>query len=410
MGRHAGCAKVAGNAPGLVLLAVICCTGLAACVAAEPPTPQTGMTDMIFFISDQRIGAIRPDGSGECYPDFTLPEETHWRLGYVSPDGRWAEISNLPFYGVQSTEPLRKWRYDFVSKTLTEIPRILGEALPGGERFLQIENTGPGPGGVFTLFTTDRDGGSREDVFSGPGYAYGVSLRPAGRKVAYHITNTPGHPGYEIYAVDIQTKGRVLIASDDQYLHFAPVWSPDSQWLVYQRCAFHQDPGHERSDLCLSRADGTQHRALTTGQRHWFGANYGTPERQMGGSNMPVWAPGSKIACTLFLPDSQPPWPLVDGVRGYHPELAKGGTQVCLIDPATGETTPITHDDPPTWNFRLAYSPDGSRLAGVRADVGKMPALWVMDADGGNRRFLTRGRNGAGVDHIRWVRLAVPSL
>jgi TolB protein len=188
--------------------------------------------------------------------------------------------------------------------------------------------------------------------------------------------------------------------------------------LLYQRCAYRQYPGHDRSDLCLSRADGSEHRLLTTGQSHWFAAAYGTPERHGSGSNCPVWSPdGRRIACALLLPGSRTAWPWqadrpdTDHFnRDYHPELARGGTQVCLIDPPAGRITPITHDEPPTWNFRLAWAPDGSRLATVRADVGCTSELWVMDADGGNRRFLTRGVNGTGVDHPRWVRLAVPSI
>ena len=48
----------------------------------------TPMEDWIFFASEQRLGAIRPDGTGEVYPDFGLPGQQQWRMGYVSADGR----------------------------------------------------------------------------------------------------------------------------------------------------------------------------------------------------------------------------------------------------------------------------------------------------------------------------------
>jgi Tol biopolymer transport system component len=76
----------------------------------------------------------------------------------------------------------------------------------------------------------------------------------------------------------------------------------------------------------------------------------------------------------------------------------------------TGKITPITHDDPPTWCFRLAWSPDGRRLAFTRANVGSLPELWVMNADGSEKRLLTRGLNATGADFVRWVRLAAPSF
>ena len=295
-----------------------------------------------------------------------------------------------------------------------EIPRQRGTPLPGGERFLHDANDG----NVFSLFTTDLDGENREDIYTVTGFAYCIELSPDGSRVAYHITNNPARPGYEICVVEIATGELLLIASDDEYLHFGPAWSPDGEWLLYQHCAYREDPGHDRSDLCISRADGSEHRVLTTGQPHWFAAAVGTPERHNSGSNMPIWSPdGLAVTCALLLPDSRTAWPWAHDRpdtdhfnRDYHPELARGGTQICRVDVVTGEITPIAHDTSPTWNFRLAWSPDGSRLAFMRADVGCLPELWVMDADGGNSRCLTGGLNELGADHPRWVRLAVESL
>ena len=229
------------------------------------------LTDMlVYFAFDskrERVGVIRPDGTGESYPYFTLPEQSGLRMGQVSPDGRYAELMNL--------SAKKYWRYDFIAKTITEAKQRQGEALPGGTRFLYPDNSN----NVFTLYTADADGGNRVAIYSGPGYAYGFSLSPDGCKYAYHITGVPDRPGYEIYVIDIESKKSLLIVGDHKYIHFGPAWSPDGQWLLYQRCAHQQDPGHDRSDLCLSRADGSEHRVLTTGQSHWFAAAIGTPER-----------------------------------------------------------------------------------------------------------------------------------
>ena len=360
------------------------------------------MTDWLFFASDQRLGAIRPDGTGECYPNFGLPDQRQWLMGYVAPGGGEAELYSL--------ESGKSWRYDFPSRSIREIPRRRGTPLPGGERYLHDSNEE----NVFSLFTTDLDGANREDIHTAVGFAYCVQLSPDGGRVAFHITNNPARPGYEICVLDIASRELLLIASDHEYLHFGPEWSPDGQWLLYQRCEYQHDPGHDRSDLCISRADGSEHRLLTTGQRHWFAAAVGTPQRHSSGSNMPVWSPdGRRVTCALHMPDSHTAWPWAHDRpdtdhfnRDYHPELARGGTQICFVDVDTGEITPITHDDPPTWNFRLAWSTDGAQLAFMRADVGCLPELWLMDADGDNRRFLSRGLNGLGADHPRWVQLA----
>lgn len=382
------------------------------------------MIDVIFFISNQRIGAIRPDGSDECYPEFTEPNQVYWQLMTVLPDGKQAvlwsqEPQRNPKADYDDKDGLafatsHLWRYDFVSGALKEInlPSLYGVAgvMPGGERLLfngNIDN-------VVHIFTSDLDGGDRDYLYTGPGYAYGTSRSPDGSKVAHHITNVPGKPGYQIYVIDVQTKERTLIADDPEYIFFAPAWSPDNQWLVYVRCAYRQFPGHERADICISRADGSEHRELTTGNQHCFGVAYGPPGNVGGGSNGSAWSPdGRWVTYTRCLPGARGPWeyqpdrPNRDHFNAeYKPELARGGTEICLINPQTGETTAITHDDPPTWNFHAGWSPDAAHLAFCRAAVGCVGEFWVMDVDGGNQRFLTRGLNATGADHFRWFRLA----
>jgi dipeptidyl aminopeptidase/acylaminoacyl peptidase len=381
--------------------------------------------DSLFFISDGRIGSIRPDGTEECYPKFDAPNQATWQMEYVFPDGRQAVLlsqeppknPNASFYDQDGMAGAKThlWRHDFRTQSLYEIDlppflRIAG-VIPENNRFLVSGNNNH----IARILTSDLDGGNREEIWSGPGYAYGTSLSPDGRKAAHHVTGAPGRPGYEIYVIDLASKECTLIASDPDFLQFGPLWSPDGQWLLYQRCLYRQDPGHDRSDVCINRADGSEHRVLTTGQAHWFATSYGTPARHGSGSNMPVWSPAGLVTCALLLPGSRSAWPYaVDRPdtdhfnRDYRPEQAQGGTQICLIDPNTGIMTPLSQDDPPTWNFRLAWAPDGSQLAFIRADVGGLSELWVMDAQGGNRRRLTRGLNGTGVDHPRWVRGCLP--
>jgi Tol biopolymer transport system component len=388
-------------------------------------TSSVKAADWIFYANSAcNISAIRPDGSGDHCVELSEPNQIYWQMQYVLPDGRQAVLRSQEqakdpkaHFGDPNSKAFAKthlWLYNFCDKTKKEInvPSFSGviAVMPGSKRFVCAESR---PNNTFCLFTTDFEGQNRSDICSGPGYAYCFAVSPDGRKVAYHVTLVPGRPGYEIYTVDLASRKKLLIVSDDQYIHFGPTWSPDGKWLLYQRCLYRNDPGHDRSDVCISSADGSQQRVLTTGQSHWFAAAYGTPEKHSSGSNMPVWSPdGRWIACTLLLPDSRTAWPWAPDRpdtdhfnRDYHPELAKGGTQICLIEPRTGKITPITHDEPPAWNFRLAWSPDGSRLAFVRTKVGEMAELWVMDADGNNQKFLTRGADTKGAEFPCWKRI-----
>jgi TolB protein len=141
----------------------------------------------------------------------------------------------------------------------------------------------------------------------------------------------------------------------------------------------------------------------------WFGATYGDPKTRGGGSNVPAWTRDGSILFPRRLPDSKVPWeyqpqrPDVDHFnRDYKPELARGGAEICRIDPRDGRISVLTSSRPPAWDFRASDSPDGKSVAFCRAPTGGPPEIWTMDADGANPRFLTRGIDDLGADHPRW--------
>ena len=149
---------------------------------------------------------------------------------------------------------------------------------------------------------------------------------------------------------------------------------------------------------------------MTDGQAQWFAATYGGPQNRGGGSNMPAWTRDGHILFSRKLPGSKVAWefqpqrPDTDHFnRDFKPELARGGTEICKLDPRNATITALTHSDPPLWDFRCSQSPDGRQIAFCRATTGGVPALWVMEADGRNARELTKGLNNLGADHPRWL-------
>jgi Tol biopolymer transport system component len=89
--------------------------------------------------------------------------------------------------------------------------------------------------------------------------------------------------------------------------------------------------------------------------------------------------------------------------RDFKPDLARGGAEICRLDPRDGSVTRLTNSDPPVWDFRTRESPDGRHIIFCRAATGAAPELWVMDSDGGHARMLTRGVDDLGADHPRWL-------
>ena len=125
---------------------------------------------------------------------------------------------------------------------------------------------------------------------------------------------------------------------------------------------------------------------------------------------MPMWTRKGAILFSRRLPGSKVPWefqpqrPDTDHFnRDYKPELARGGTEICRLDPHDGSITRLTYSDPPAWDLRASESPDGRKIVFCRAMTGESPGIWSMNADGSFPRRLTRGLGNTGADQPRWL-------
>src|SRR5207249_616351 len=257
------------------------------------------------------------------------------------------------------------WIYDIEKGTLTEIahkerlapfyaPALI---LPGEERILvQVVTKG-----AAQFFSMDLDGTHRQEFTrSGEGFPYGLSLSPDGKRIAFH-TSGPNPHSYRIFVTDLDGSNRVLVAGHPDHLYFGTSWSPDGEWILYQDCHYKSDPGHDWSDICIGRPDGSAHRVLTSGQMQWFGATYGSPENRGGGSNMPAWTRDGQILFSRKLPGSKVAWefqpqrPDTDHFnRDFKPDLARGGTEICRLDPRDGSVARLMHSEPAVWDFRAS--------------------------------------------------------
>src|SRR6185295_19171164 len=205
-------------------------------------------------------------------------------------------------------------------------------------------------GKVGQVFSMNLDGSDpREFTRAGEGLPYGFSVHPDGKRVAFHLA---GPSGYQIWTSDSEGGNRKLVATHSDHLYFGPTWSPDGTWLMFQDCLFKSDPAHEASDICVARPNGSEFRNITTGQPHWFGATYGNPQNRGSGSNMPSWTHDGEILFSRRTPGARVAWefqpnrPDVDDFnRDWKPELAKGGTEICRINPGTGTVVSLTRSE-----------------------------------------------------------------
>ncbi len=377
---------------------------------------------LIGFHAGGRLGIVGEDGSGERFLDFDAPRQRRWQFGPTLPDGR------IVLHSFEDTTTARMvtgevdvnlWLYDLRSGRLDPLhvadrpSRFFtcAAAFADGRRLL----AGAMVGGAQHLYLLDADGGAcRPLTHPGQGFHYGVDLSPDQTRIACHVTGDksgryPRVYPYSIEVIDIAGGGRVMVAARTGHLYFAPVWSAAGDRLAYLDCHAAVDPAHFAADLCIGRPDGTAHRVVTCGQSHWFGTSYGVAGHRGGGSNMTSWIPGQeRITWTRLLPDSHAD-ARYDASRPDHqellhaPELARGGTQLCALDPDSGDAAEITAAEEGRWDYHASWSAAGDAVAFSRARVTQPPELWIAAADGLSARRLSAGYDRWGAGFGRWL-------
>ncbi len=409
------------NRRQFIAAASITSLALVACRSAKVAgRAGAGASARFFFTSQGKTAMMNADGTGLRYFDFKEPGQVTWQpFGFLGDGHRVLFLSmearrdgpGKPFEEYYHQTPTHIWIHDLDKGTLTEVahrdrlsPFYGGGPLIKDSRFLmQVVRKGN-----TQIYSMNLDGSdAQEFTRSGEGFPYGLSVSPDGRRVAFHLA-TPS--GYQVWVSDADGRNRVKVAGLPEHLYFGPRWSADGGWLFFHDCLHREDPGHDWADVYLCRPDGSEVRHLTKDREVWFGATYGSLENHSGGSETLYWSQDGKVLCSRRLPGSKVPWefqaqrPDTDHFnRDYKPELARGGTEVCKIDPRDGSVTRITRPGEGVWDFRASESPDGKHIVFCRAKTGASAAIWMMNSDGTNQRELTQGIDQRGADHPRWV-------
>jgi Tol biopolymer transport system component len=371
-----------------------------------------------------QVGVVDVDSGDVHFVDFQLfghPEQINWSPGPAFSDGqRFIVLSMEAGLCIDDSTRTSLWVYDLQADTLKPlmekfrpVPYATAVGILDDERLV----TGHNQDGENRHVISRLDGSDPEPlVMREDGYSYCVAFDPVGDRIAYHTASRRG--GYRITVQNFDGSDAVEVVGDPAHLYFGPQWSPDGQWLLFTDCLHGEDEEHMRADLCVVRPDGSDFHRLTDDRSHWLSPVFGDPTTKGGGSELSHWWPdGSAVTWVRLKAGSQTPWPMMESVevddhwnRDYRPDQARGGTDLCLLDPSTGDTRgvsggarAITDNAPGVWDFRFTPSPQGDRLLFCRSRTGSCSELWTAQADGSSARMLTDGVEGAGVDHPRWL-------
>ena len=223
-------------------------------------------------------------------------------------------------------------------------------------------------GGELRPYQMDRDGKNKKPVPAGPGFIYGVSPSPDGKRICYHRN-------YRLYLADADGRNAKPV-KDDNPFHFIPIWSPTGEWLEYLSGQHYNCHPH------LIRPDGTGLRKLADrgGYRGVFQPIDKGATEHSARSDTPTWSP--------------------DGKWLYY--TAKVGKAVELMRASPGgKIEQLTRSKVGVNNYLPQVSPDskwvvfGSTRTGVRQ-------LHVARADGTGVYPITRLEAGWGAFHAYW--------
>ena len=281
---------------------------------------------------------INSDGSGLRYFEFDVPNQATWQPGPLFSDGKRIVFLSMeprrdgpgkPFEEYYTQTPTHIWAHDLVSGSLEELctkdriaPFETPALLIGDDRLLvQVVKNKVGQIVSMNLDGTDV----RDFTKPGEGLPYGLSLRHDGKRVAFHLASPQG---YQVWTSDLNGENRVKIKGEQGHIFFGTSWSPDGQWILYVDCIPGSDPGHDWCDVCIGKADGSEHRTLTDGMAMWFAATYGPPNAQGrrvesagvdGGRKDSVSAADSRLESALGIPGGK------TGSGSFQPGLQASG-------------------------------------------------------------------------------------
>src|SRR5262249_55528577 len=214
-----------------------------------------------------RAFVVRADGSGATELAPELASKPHQRTSFAgwSPDGRQAIIHQSwesPENGAWEDKhgawrfSAEHWLLDIIlldmetkkTTNLTAVERV--SFYNAGLKFWPEKQFSFSAmiDGQLRPFRMDRDGKNKKPVSAGPGFIYGASPSPDGKRIAYHRD-------YRLYLADADGRNAQPV-KDDHPFHFIEIWSPTGEWLEYLSGEHYNCHPH------LIRPDGTGLRKL----------------------------------------------------------------------------------------------------------------------------------------------------